>query len=531
MNRRARARATTRLAALVAVACLAASCGSSSKSSQSGTTTSAAAPTGSTTTVAPTSSSTPAPTPTSMDQWEALWAQERAAIVKRIKDNKWGKSADGKTLAGPEGFTIDLSKCGGGWSDTEGLTDAEIKIGHTISMSGTTADYGNATKTLALIFDYYSQKGVFKDVNGKTRKINYMPKDDGYDPARTIPLTDEMIDSEKVFEELALGSPNVLKIYDKLNQRCIPNPFMASGHPAFGDPVNHPWTTGAPQTSYSTEAVLWGSFIEQRLSEFPSGKVKVASLIMNNDFGRIYDQSFKAYLAQSPSKDKIEYASETIEPQAPSMIDPMTTLAAKNPDFFIAMVAASLCTQAVVTAAQNGMHDKAKYLLQPATCTGTGYVAKEKVGGDGAAANGWWLVNPGFKDFNDPSQFSDAYVAWGRDLMTSHGLDPKASSSYANGFPYAFGVTQALQIAGQLDGGLTRSNYILAIRSLDMTNPYYLPGIRFHLNGNKDAFLEEGGMYQQWDSLKQIWVTKGKVIDLDGKSKNCAWDSSAGTCR
>ena len=42
--------------------------------------------------------------PTSMDEWEALWAKQRAAIVKRIKDNKWGKSADGKTLDRPRGL-------------------------------------------------------------------------------------------------------------------------------------------------------------------------------------------------------------------------------------------------------------------------------------------------------------------------------------------------------------------------------------------------------------------------------------------
>ena len=65
------------------------------------------------------------PAPTSMDEWEALWAEERAAVVKDIKDNKWGKSADGKTVTGPEGFTIDLSKCPAGWSDTEGLTDTD----------------------------------------------------------------------------------------------------------------------------------------------------------------------------------------------------------------------------------------------------------------------------------------------------------------------------------------------------------------------------------------------------------------------
>src|SRR3712207_207812 len=44
--------------------------------------------------------------PTSMAEWEALWEEERAAVVARIKENKWGKTADGRTVNGPEGFTI-----------------------------------------------------------------------------------------------------------------------------------------------------------------------------------------------------------------------------------------------------------------------------------------------------------------------------------------------------------------------------------------------------------------------------------------
>ena len=48
----------------------------------------------------------PAGRPTTIEEWEKLWATERAAIVKKITDNKWGKSADGKTLTGPEGFKI-----------------------------------------------------------------------------------------------------------------------------------------------------------------------------------------------------------------------------------------------------------------------------------------------------------------------------------------------------------------------------------------------------------------------------------------
>ena len=479
-----------------------------------------------------TESTAPVEQPTTLEEWEALWTEERAAVVKRIKDNKWGVSADGKTLTGPEGFTVDLSACAGGsWSSTEGLTDTEIKFGHTISLSGTTADYGNATKTAKLIFDYYSEQGAFKDSTGKTRKINYIVKDDGYDSARTIPLVDELLDSEKTFAHWGLGTPNILKTYDKLNQRCIPNVFMQSGHPAFGDPVNHPWTVGAPQTSYSTEAVLWGAFIDQRVNEFPDEQIKVAALVMNNDFGRIYDASFKAYLETSEHKDRIEYITQTIEPQAPTINDPMTTLGAEKPQFFIAMVAAQQCTQAIVAAAENGMKESVKYLMQPAVCTGTGYVNKEKVGGDGMAADGWWLMNPAFKDFNDPSQFSDPWIAWGREVMAGAGLDPKLSSSFGTGLLYGWPLVQVLRIAGDLDGGLNRANMILAARALDMTHPGYLPGVKMRLNGNKDGYAEEAGVFQQWDGANQIWVVKGKVIDLDGKSKNCAWDAGAGVCR
>ncbi|MEA3215247.1 MAG: hypothetical protein QOJ19_1403, partial [Acidimicrobiia bacterium] len=44
-------------------------------------------------------------------------------------------------------------------------------------------------------------------------------------------------------------------------------------------------------------------------------------------------------------------------------------------------------------------------------------------------------------------------------------------------------------------------------------------------------YLTEGGIYQQYDSAKQTWVSQGSVINLDGKSKNCNFDQSAGVCK
>jgi branched-chain amino acid transport system substrate-binding protein len=362
------------LAGVVSMALLAAACGGDdSSSSASGASSTAASSTASSGASAGSSTSAssasggssstaagaPAKQPQSWDEWEQLWTTQRAAAVKRIKDNGWGTSADGKTLTGPDGFTIDLSKCPSGWSETEGLSDTSIKVGQTIAQSGTLAEALYYGKGIDTVLAYYSDKGAFKDVNGKTRKVDYIQKDDGYDPARTIPLVDELIDSEKVFEIITLGSPNTLKTYDKLNQRCIPHVLNQTGHPAWGDPVNHPWTTGLG-LAYTTEAVLWGAFIDQHINEFPAvksgGKVKVASLVENNEFGHIYDTGFRAYLDSSPNKDKIDYITEDIDPQTPTIKDPMTTLASKNPDVFIDMVAGTFCTQAVVAAAENGMH-------------------------------------------------------------------------------------------------------------------------------------------------------------------------------
>ena len=100
-------------AVLLGFALVAAACGGDDSDSQSAASTTAAPGTtaGSSTTAAATASTAAAAQPTSMEEWEALWAKQRDAVVKKIKDNKWGKSADGKTVTGPSGMTIDLTKC------------------------------------------------------------------------------------------------------------------------------------------------------------------------------------------------------------------------------------------------------------------------------------------------------------------------------------------------------------------------------------------------------------------------------------
>ncbi|MPY92787.1 MAG: ABC transporter substrate-binding protein [Acidimicrobiia bacterium] len=497
--------------------------------SASATTVDSAPSTSSTSTSATTAAA--GPSPTSIEEWEQLWADERAAVVEKIKDNGWGKSADGQTLTGPEGFTIDLSQCPAGWSDTEGLTDTEIKIGNPTALSGTAADFGNLSRTAAAWFKYNSDNGAFTDSTGKTRSINYIVRDDSYDATKTIPLVDELLDSERVFAIQTLGTPAGLKVYDKINQRCVPHPLTTSGSPAWGDPVNHPWTVGS-LISYGTEAVIWGTFIDQHIEELTEedGKVRVAALVANSDFGLAYEGAFEAVIAESPNKDKIEFITEKLEITAPIVTDAMTTLASQDPDVFITMTGAVQCTQIINEVASNGMAETLKYGFMSSVCKSSAYVGRDKVGGDGTQSDGWYIVGGGQKDINAEASDSDGFSVWAREFLADNGINSEESSQFGNGFYQAWVWTQALMIAGELDGGLTRTNLILALRAFEGTSPVHLEGISINMNGNKDAYLLEGSDLSVYDAAQQTWVVEGNIIELSGKTTNCAWDQSINAC-
>jgi len=249
---------------------------------------------------------------------------------------------------------------------------------------------------------------------------------------------------------------------------------------------------------------------------------------MNNDFGKSYDAGFKAYKDQSPIKARLNYVTETIEPSAPTITDPMTTLSSKNCTIFIAMTAGTSCTQAIQEAANNGMNEKIKWRFQPSVCGAASFVGKDKVGN--AGAEGWYIVQGGTKDISSPAYDNDPYIKFAREELKANGLDYKASGSFGSGYYFAFAQVQALLIAAQLDGGLTRTNLMNAIRQINLSHPYLLDGIKFNMDGAKDAYLVEGGVIQVRDAASETWKDAGAVVDLSGKSGNCAWNQSKGLC-
>ncbi len=438
-----------------------------------------------------------------------------AEITEKVEAGEWGINDD-NILVGPAGFEIDLNECPEDWSDTAGLTDDEIRFGQTTVQSGNLAAYGNLTLGMQVWFEYINGLDVLSG-----RDINMIVRDDGYVAAQTIEFTDELIESENIFMLQGLGSPNGLAVYDKVNAECIPHPFYLSGHPAWGDPVNHPWTTSY-QMSYSTEAVLWGTWVKLNLAD--QLPVKVAGLVMDNDFGLAYEEGFKAYAEANPDVVE-EFVIIRHDPAAPTLTNEMTTISASSPEVFISMTAGNPCLLAIQEAEATGLLETLEAAFTPSVCKAV--AAYMEPAGD--AADGWLIVGGGAKDTTDTAKQDEPFIAFVNNLISEAGEDPGISLT-GEGVMRGYAFSEALRIADALPGGLSRTNLMLALRNFHIVHPGLLDELETELYGAADAYFIEGSEFSQFDAAAQSWVQVGDVVDANGGTTNCAWDKQNGGC-
>ncbi|MFT7601570.1 MAG: branched-chain amino acid transport system substrate-binding protein [Acidimicrobiales bacterium] len=449
--------------------------------------------------------------PQNIEELEAAWAANRAGIIETIKAEGYGINEE-NILVGPGGYEIDLNNCPADWSDTEGIGET-ILIGQTTALSGNLAAYGNINFGMEAYFDYVNENGGIGGL-----PIELIIKDDAYVATQTIELVDELLQSDKPFAVQTLGSPNSLAVYDTLNDNCIPHPLTITGHPAWGDPVGHPWTTGQ-QMSYATEAILWGSWIKNNMAD--QLPVTVAGLVMDNDFGLAYEDGMETYAEENPDV-VAEFIPVRHDPAAPTVTNEMTTIAAGEPDVFISMTAGNPCLLAVEEASRSGMKDAGTVLFAPSVCKDpNAYMIPA-----GDAGNDFLIVGGGNKATTDPQYADDPYIAFLNETLIAAGLDATVGL-YGTGFGnHGWPWVESLRIATELDGGLTRTNLMLALRSFSGNNPSLIDGISFGMNGAADGYFVEGSDFSRYDSANESWVQEGGVVDLDGSSPNCSWSDT-----
>lgn len=141
---------------------------------------------------------------------------------------------------------------------TTGITDKTIKLGGIYPLSGPASAYGTISKGVAAYFSHVNDKG---GIDG--RKVEFVVRDDGYQPPKAVEEARRLVEQEKVFAVFqTLGTPSTAAVWDYLNKQKVPQPFVATGASAWGTGDQHPWTIGW-QPNYVAEA---------RVRQVPQGR-------------------------------------------------------------------------------------------------------------------------------------------------------------------------------------------------------------------------------------------------------------------
>ena len=164
----------------------------------------------------------------------------------------------------------------------EGATDSVIKIGHTNPYSGNASAYGNIGRTIEAVLKMVNDNG---GING--RKIEFITYDDGYSPPKTVEMVRKLVEQDKVlFLFNTLGTPPNTAIHRYMNQKKVPQLFVATGASKWGQPKQFPWTMGW-QPDYVTEGSIYAKHLLATVKD-----PKIGILMQNDDYGKDYYNGF-----------------------------------------------------------------------------------------------------------------------------------------------------------------------------------------------------------------------------------------------
>jgi branched-chain amino acid transport system substrate-binding protein len=392
-----------------------------------------------------------------------------------------GRGDDGGTTAadGP---------CQG--QQTTGVTDDTIKLGGIYPLSGPVSAYGEIPKGTKAFFDYVNaEKG---GING--RKVEFIMRDDGYQPPRSVEEARQLVEQEKVFALFqTLGTPTSSAVMEYANQQQVPHVFVSSGATKWGeDPEGAPWTIGW-QPSYHSEGRVYAHYLDE---EYPDATVAI--LYQNDDYGKDVRDGF---LSGLEGTGVTVIAEQTYEATDPSVDPQMRNLAKSGADVFFNITTPKFGTQALAADAKNTSWNPLHIINNVASST----TVLEPVGFDKVEG----IISAAFlKDPADPQWEDDPEMELYREKLGTYA----SSLDYRNAF-YTLGWASGSAMEQALSGMecVTREGLMKAVRSLeDVRSDLLLPGITMD-TGPDDAYPIETLQLQRFEDGR--WHLFGDVID------------------
>ncbi len=339
-----------------------------------------------------------------------------------------------------------------------GVTDSEIKIGQTMPYSGPASVYGTIGRAELAYFRMINDNG---GING--RKLNLISRDDGYSPPKTVEQIRKLVEEEQVaFIFQSLGDVTNAAIQRYLNQRHVPQLFVADGSSTWDNPKQFPWTM-AWQPSYRTEGEIDAKYI---LQYRPDAKVGV--LVQDSLGGRDYMAGLEEGLG-----DKVKSLilnTLTYQVTDVTIDSQITSLQAAGADTFFNISVPKFAAQAIRKLADINWHP-----LHVLTSVSSSVGGSLKQAGLDKAVGIVSVIY--LKDSNDPRWDKDpgmkAWRAWMDTYYPEGDKDDGANI-------YAYLAAQTLvQVLEQCGNNLSRENIMHQAANLhDLELPLLLPGIR-----------------------------------------------------
>jgi branched-chain amino acid transport system substrate-binding protein len=370
-------------------------------------------------------------------------------------------------------------------SDT-GITADSIKIGSHYPLTGVAAPgYSTIPLGAQAYFDYVNDNG---GVNG--RKIDWVYKDDAYNPTNTSQVVNDLVLKEEVFAIMGgLGTPTHSAVIDFLNAEGVPDLFVASGSLTWGeDPKTNPETFGW-QTDYESEGKIIGQYIKEN---FPDAKVGL--FLQDDDFGENGEAGVRQFI------DKQIVDAQRYVPGNVNVGPQIAALKAAGADFVVGFNVPSYTALSQLTALGLGYKPQWFYSNVGSDPTLVGSLlnnfSKGKVA-DASSLEG--AITTSYLPTVDHPD--DPWVKLFQKVWDASGQEGPLSNYHIYGMSQAYTLVQALQAAGK---NPTRDSLLNAIEKAgkDWKGPGLAP-FRY----STDSHMGIGGM-----SVVQISGTTTKEL-------------------
>lgn len=338
-----------------------------------------------------------------------------------------------------------FTACGQEDEMAQGVTASTVKVGNSIATSGPLAPVGVPFK--AGIEAYFKMVNDGGGVDG--RKIEYVHQDDEFNPEKGKAAVDRMINDEKIFAFVGhFGTPIVGATLNDIKEAGIPAVYFATGT---GILYNEN-AEGADRVAYPVQPVypMEGRILAAwAMGEFDAMKIGV--VYTNDDAGKDLLKGIESEAAD------IYVVAEQVAPNADDVSAAVTKL--KNAEVDVVIIAAIQGTfpQIAKEMAKQGMTTPALTTYVNVASSMVDAVKDDVAGQFDIYGNAWVDMT------------SENMAVFGEWVNQVSNEDFSANAFAMTGWIAAHFFVEGLK---RVDGDLTWENYMNAIESAPISNPF-----------------------------------------------------------